>query len=79
MKKITQLMIITMELTLNKTKDIPLDYEGIIRFPLHFINSTLVNLETIGFERGDDGKDLKVNGKTPYFRILVRNISLNKK
>ena len=25
------------------------------------------------FRKGDDGKDLCVNGKCPYFRILIRN------
>ena len=25
------------------------------------------------FRKGDDGKDLRVNGKYPYFRRLIRN------
>ena len=28
--------------------------------------------EIIKFRKGDDDKDLSVNGKCPYFRILVR-------
>ena len=29
----------------------------------------------IKFRKGDDGKDLSVNGKTPYFRILIKKVS----
>ena len=29
--------------------------------------------ELVGFRKGDDGKDLSVNGKCPYFRVLIRN------
>ena len=28
--------------------------------------------EIIKFRHGDDEKDLAINGKTPYFRILIR-------
>ena len=28
--------------------------------------------EIIKFRKGDDDKDLSVNGKTPYFRILIK-------
>ena len=67
-------------INVNKTKDIPLDYEGVIGVPISFLHKfNPSQFEIIGFRKGDDGKDLKVNGKTPYFRILVRNISLNKK
>ena len=67
-------------INVNKTKDIPLDYEGVIGVPITFLHKfNPSQFEIIGFRKGDDGKDLKVNGKTPYFRILVRNISLNKK
>lgn len=30
--------------------------------------------EIIKFRKGDDDKDLSVNGKAPYFRILIRKI-----
>lgn len=29
--------------------------------------------EIIKFRKGNDGKDLSINGKCPYFRILIRN------
>ena len=28
--------------------------------------------EIVKFRKGDDDKDLSVNGKCPYFRILIR-------
>ena len=31
--------------------------------------------EIVKFRKGDDGKDLCVNGKCPYFRILIKRIS----
>ena len=30
--------------------------------------------EIIKFRKGDDDKDLSVNGKTPYFRILIKKV-----
>lgn len=29
--------------------------------------------EIIKFRKGNDDKDLSINGKYPYFRILIRN------
>ncbi|TRT80480.1 MAG: adenosine deaminase, partial [Microcystis sp. M_OC_Ca_00000000_S217Cul] len=29
--------------------------------------------EIIKFRKGNDDKDLSVNGKCPYFRILIKN------
>ena len=29
--------------------------------------------EIVKFRKGDDGRDLCINGKSPYFRILIRN------
>lgn len=29
--------------------------------------------EIIKFRYGDDGRDLVVNGKTPYFRVLIKH------
>ena len=31
--------------------------------------------EIIKFRKGDDDKDLSVNGKAPYFRILIKKLS----
>lgn len=32
--------------------------------------------EIIGFRKGNDGKDLSINGKSTYFRILIKNKKL---
>ena len=42
--------------------------------PLTFLHKHNPNqFEIIGFRKGNDGKDLKVNGTTKYFRILIKN------
>ena len=35
--------------------------------------------EIVGFRKGDDGRDLSVNGKNPYFRILIKHKKLSPK
>jgi len=61
-------------INVNKTKDIPKDYDGAIGVPITFLHKFNPNqFEIIRFRKGNDGKDLKINGKCPYFRILVRN------
>ena len=37
-------------------------------------NGITTQFEIIKFRKGDDDKDLSVNGKTPYFRILIKKI-----
>ena len=39
------------------------------------INHLCSQFEIIKFRKGDDDKDLSVNGKTPYFRILIKKLS----
>lgn len=59
-----------------KTKDIPMDYEGIMGVPITFLDKYCpTQFEIVKFPKGDDGKDLCVNGKRPYFRILIKRIS----
>lgn len=60
-------------INVNKTKDIPCDYDGDIGVPitfLHRFNPDQFNI--IKFRKGNDEKDLSINGKCPYFRILIR-------
>lgn len=58
----------------NRTKDIPLDFNGLMGVPITFLHKFNPDqFEIIRFRKGDDGKDLSINGKCPYFRILVRN------
>ncbi|MDD6957550.1 MAG: adenine-specific methyltransferase EcoRI family protein [Sphaerochaetaceae bacterium] len=59
---------------IDKTKNIPYDYDGVMGVPLTFLHQfNPEQFEIIQFRKGDDGKDLKINGKAPFFRILVRN------
>ena len=58
----------------SKTADIPGDYIGIMGVPITFLDKyNPEQFEIIKFRKGDDDKDLRVNGKCPYFRILIRN------
>ena len=60
-------------INVDKVADIPMDYDGVCGVPITFLfkyNPT--QFEIIKFGKGDDDKDLSVNGKTPYFRILIK-------
>jgi len=61
-------------INVNKTKDIPYDYAGVVGVPITFLHKFNPDqFEIIKFRKGDDEKDLSINGKCPYFRILIRN------
>lgn len=61
-------------ININKTKDIPLDYKGVMGVPITFLHKFNPDqFEIIKFRKGDDEKDLSINGKCPYFRILIKN------
>lgn len=61
-------------INVNKTKDIPMDYKGAMGVPITFLHKfNPEQFEIIKFRKGDDEKDLSINGKCPYFRILIRN------
>lgn len=52
---------------------IPSDYDGAMGVPISFLDKYCPEqFEIIKFRKGDDDKDLCVNGKCPYFRILIR-------
>jgi hypothetical protein len=66
-------------INVNKTKDIPLDYAGIMGVPITFLHKyNPEQFEIIKFRKGNDEKDLSINGKCPYFRILIRNKRIQK-
>lgn len=66
-------------INVNKTKDIPLGYSGIMGVPITFLHKYNPDqFEIIKFRKGDDEKDLSINGKCPYFRILIRNKRIQK-
>lgn len=61
-------------INVNKTQDIPLDYEGVMGVPITFLHKyNPEQFELIKFRKGNDDKDLSINGKCPYFRILIKN------
>jgi len=67
-------------INVNKTKDIPLDYEGVMGVPITFLHKfNPEQFEIIKFRKGDDDKDLSINGKCPYFRILIKNKQMQPK
>lgn len=66
-------------INVNRTQDIPGDYNGLMGVPITFLHKyNPEQFEIVRFRKGDDGKDLRVNGKCPYFRILVKNKRISK-
>lgn len=60
-------------INVNTTDEIPEDYDGVMGVPITFIDKyNPEQFELVKFRKGDDGKDLSVNGKCPYFRILIK-------
>ena len=60
-------------INVDKTSDIPVDYDGIMGVPITFLDKyNPAQFEIIKFRKGNDDKDLSINGKCPYFRILIR-------
>ena len=59
----------------SKVVEIPMDYDGVMGVPISFLDKYCPNqFRIVKFRKGDDGKDLSVNGKCPYFRILIQKI-----
>lgn len=57
----------------SKVCEIPKDYNGVMGVPISFFDKyNPSQFEIVKFRKGDDDKDLCVNGKCPYFRILIR-------
>ncbi len=66
-------------INVNKTQNIPLDYSGVMGVPITFLHKFNPDqFEIIKFRKGNDEKDLSINGKCPYFRILIRNKRIQK-
>lgn len=60
-------------ININKTTDIPADYNEPMGVPITFLDKyNPEQFEIIKFRKGDDDRDLSINGKCPYFRILIR-------
>jgi hypothetical protein len=61
-------------INVDKTKEIPMDYPGAMGVPITFLDKyNPEQFEIIKFRKGNDDRDLSVNGKCPYFRILIKN------
>ena len=57
----------------SKVSEIPEDYEGVMGVPITFLDKYCpTQFEIVKFRKGNDDKDLSVNGKCPYFRILIK-------
>ena len=66
-------------INIDKTKDIPIDYKGAMGVPITFLHKyNPEQFEIIKFRKGSDEKDLSINGKCPYFRILIKNKKVGK-
>ena len=60
-------------INVDRLAEIPKDYFGAMGVPITFIyNYNPEQFEIIKFRKGDDEKDLRYNGKEPYFRVLVK-------
>ena len=60
----------------NAVADIPCDYDGIMGVPVSFLDKyNPEEFEIVKFKKGDDGKDLALNGQIPHFRLLIRRRS----
>ncbi len=59
--------------------DIPMDYSGAMGVPITFLDKYNPDqFEIIKFRKGEDDKDLIVNGKYPFFRVLIKNKKVGK-
>lgn len=61
-------------INVNKTQDIPYDYNGYMGVPITFLHKfNPEQFEIIKFRKGNDDKDLSIKGKCPYFRIIIKS------
>ena len=63
-------------INVDKISNIPCDYTGVVGVPISYMDKYCPEqFEIIKFRKGNDGKDLRIEGKCPYFRILIKKIS----
>ena len=66
-------------INVDKVKDIPKNYKGAIGVPITFMDKYNPDqFEIVKFRKGDDDKDLSINGKYTYFRIIIKNKKVKK-
>lgn len=57
----------------SKVANIPMDYDGTMGVPITFVDKyNPKQFRIVRFRKGDDNKDLSINGKYTYFRILIK-------
>lgn len=67
-------------INVNNTQNIPLDFDGYMGVPITFLHKFNPDqFEIVKFRKGNDGKDLSINGTCPYFRILIKNKRIKSK
>ena len=60
-------------INVDKVAEIPADYDGIMGVPITFLDKYNPDqFEIVKFRKGNDERDLSINGKCPYFRILIQ-------
>lgn len=60
-------------INVDKTTEIPCDWDGYMGVPITFLDKYCPDqFDIIKFRKGDDEKDLCINGKCPYFRIIIK-------
>lgn len=58
----------------SKTRDIPMDYDGVMGVPISFLHKYNPDqFEIVQFRKGNNNKDLSIDGKYPFFRILIKH------
>jgi len=61
-------------ININRLVDIPMDYKGVMGVPITFVEKFNPDqFEIIKYRQGNDEKDLSINGKPTYIRILIKN------
>jgi len=66
-------------INVNKYTEIPYDYTGCIGVPITFIDKyNPGQFKIVRFRKGNDDKDLSINGKYTYFRVIVKNKRVKK-
>lgn len=58
----------------SKIKEIPMDYGGLMGVPITFMDKyNSKQFEIVRFRTGDDGKNLLLDGRETYLRILIKH------
>lgn len=65
-------------INVNKYTEIPYDYDGYMGVPITFLDKfNPLQFQIIKFRKGNDEKDLCINGKCPYFRVIIKRRTTN--